>query len=82
VKKFLAELKPLPTISKHYIVHYDLMIKQLICQNQNPSDFGQYHTCADCERVLKIFEDCGLVRCVLLCLAYLFSNADLFEIIS
>jgi len=64
------------------IVYYDLMTKQLICQYQNPSDFGQYHTCADCESVLKIFEDCNLDRCVLLCLAYIFSNAELFEVIS
>jgi len=66
VKTFLAESKLLlPTISKHYIVYYDLMTKQLICQYKNPSDFGQYHTCADCERILTIFEDCGLDRCVL-----------------
>jgi len=47
------------------------------CQYQNPSDFGHYHTCANCERILKIFEIVIWIDVLLLCLAYLFSNADL-----
>jgi len=44
---------------------------QLICQ---------YHTCANCERVLKILRLWS--GCMLLYLAYLFIDTDLFEIIS
>jgi len=40
---------------------------------------SQYHTCANCEGVLKILR---LWSGYKLYLAYLFSNADLFEIIS